>query len=152
MHWLEGETVKVMADGAAHPDVTITNGAATLDYEAESVVIGYSYNSDGKLLPLVGATNDGSAQGKKNKARRIGFRVLDTLGLKYGPDFDNLEEILEAKWGDNFGEAPGLFTGIYRVGMEGDFGMENYVCWRCDGPFPGTILAAMPQLDVSDDT
>ena len=151
-HWLEGETVSVLVDGASHPDVTIEYGAATLDVDATTVTFGYSYNSDGQLLPLEGGTPDGSAEGKKKKVRRLGFRLLDTLGFKYGDAFTNLSEIIESQWGDDYGSPPPLFSGVHRVSFEGDHDIDPDVCWRCDGPFPGTLSSIMPQFDVADDT
>lgn len=149
---LEGQTVGAYVDGTKHVNVTVTNGKVTLDRTGTVVTLGYFYNSDGQSLPLEGGSQDGSAQGKIKKVSRLGLWLMDTLGLKIGPDTDNLTEILVRQWGDNYGEATPLFTGVVRERFEGDYDRLGQYYWRADGPFPATVLAAMPQFTVSDDS
>jgi hypothetical protein len=149
---LEGESVGVYADGAKLPNETVTNGKITLDNAAAIVTLGYLYNSDGQTMPLEGGAQDGSAQGKIRKINRVGFWLVDTLGLKYGRDADNLTEIVVRTWGDDYGTATALFTGVVRKRFEGTFDRLGQVYWRADGPFPAQVLAVMPQYDVSDES
>jgi hypothetical protein len=147
---LEGQTVGVYIDGTTHPDVTITNGIATLERTGTVVTLGYLYPSDGQTMPIEGGSQQGSAQGKIKRIARVGFWLVDTLGLKYGPDADNLTEILVRQWGDEFGTATPLFTGVTRERFEGDYDRLGQIYWRADGPFPATVLALMPQFEVAD--
>ena len=149
---LDGETVGVYVDGKSHPDVTITNGSATLDVAGTVVTLGYFYNSDGETMPLEGGSQDGSSQGKIKKVGRLGLWLVDTLGLKIGMDADNLTEILVREWGDLFGSATPLFTGLVRERFEGDPDRAAQIYWRASGPFPATVLAIMPQFMTSDDS
>jgi hypothetical protein len=149
---LEGETVGVYADGAKHPDVTITNGIATLNYAASVVTLGYYYNSDGQTMPIDAGAQDGSAQGKVKRIARIGFWLMDTLGLKYGRSDSTLTEILFRQWGDPHGVATDLFTGVVRQRFEGDYDRLGQVYWRADGPFPASVLAVMVQVTTADDS
>ena len=147
---LEGQTVAVYADGAAHPDVTITNGIATLNYTATEVTLGYAYDSDGQTLPFEGGSRDGTSQAKTKRINQVGFWLMDTLGMKYGPDADNLTEILQRRYGDDFGEATELFTGVTTEVFASDYDMLGQVYWRCSGPFPATVMAIMPSIKVAD--
>lgn len=149
---LEGETVGAYVDGTKHVDVTITNGTVTLDRTGTIVTLGYYYNSDGQTMPLEGGAQDGSAQGKVRRLHRVGFWLLDTLGLKIGMDTSTLGEVLFRQWGDNYGKATPLFTGVIRERFEGDYDKLGQAYWRADGPFPATVLAYMPQFQVSDDS
>lgn len=149
---LEGETVGVYVDGARHNDVTITNGTATLDRTGTVVTLGYFYQSDGQTMPLDGGAQDGSSQGKTKRIHRVGFWLVDTLGLKYGADADNLTEIIVSQWGDDYGAATALFTGVVRERFESDWDKLGQVYWRADGPFPANVLSVMPQVSVSDDS
>lgn len=149
---LEGETVGAYVDGSRHVDVTVTNGTVTLDRTGAVITLGYFYNSDGQTLPLEGGSQDGSAQGKVKRISRLGLWLADTLGLRYGPDADNLTEILERQWGALYGTPTPLFTGVARLRFEGDYDKLGQVYWRADGPFPATVLACMPQFQVSDDS
>lgn len=149
---LEGETVGIYADGAKLPTQVVTNGTITLESAASIVTVGYWYVSDGQSMPLEGGAQDGSAQGKIKRIARVGFWLVDTLGLKYGPDTDHLTEIIFRQWGDTYGQVTPLFTGVIRDRFEGDYDKIGQVYWRADGPFPATVLALMKQYDVSDDS
>lgn len=145
---LEGESVTPYPDGVKHPAVTVTNGTITLNNTATIVTLGYAYNSDGQTLPLEGGSQNGTSQGTIKRINQIKFWLMDTLGLKYGPDADNLNELLVRQFGANFGEATPLFTGIVRDRFEGNYDMLGQVYWRADGPFPATVLAIMPDINV----
>lgn len=147
---LEGQTVTPYVDGAKHPDVAVTNGTITLNHTATVVTLGYSYQSDGQTMPLEGGSQDGTAQGKTKRIHVVGFWLMDTLGLKFGPDSANLDEILATTWGQNFGEATTLVTDVISERMEDDYNRRGQVYWRADGPFPATVLAIMPKINVSD--
>ena len=147
---LEGETVGAYIDGARHVDITVTNGTATFSKTGTVKTVGYFYNSDGQTMPIEGGAQDGSAQGKPKRIHRVGFWLVDTLGLKYGATASDLTEILERQWGDTFGSATALCTGVVRERFESDLDKLGQVYWRADGPFPATVLAVMPQFEVAD--
>lgn len=155
-HHLAGETVKVMADGAAHPDVTVSvNGVIALARSASVVQIGYGYNSDGQMLRPEAGAADGTAQGKKMRTHQIVFRFHDTLGIQIGATFNatgsgKLNELIFRQSTDTTGAAVPLFSGDRAETWNGDWTTENYVCWRNNSVFPHTILAAMPRLNTSD--
>jgi hypothetical protein len=150
--FLEGQTVGVLLDGAKQAPVVVTNGTITLTETGLIKTLGFWYNSDGQSMPIEAGAQDGSAQGKIKSITRIGFWLLDTLGFKFGGDFDTLEEIVEREWGDNYGSPPPLFTGVHRERLTSDYDRLGQYCWRCDGPFPGNLLATMPQTETSDDS
>jgi len=150
---LEGETVTILADGAAHPDKTVVNGEITLDAAADKVTVGLPYPSDGLQLPVEAGSADGSAQGKTKRIQRVGFWLFDTLGLKFGTDAGNLTEHFSREWAEaNWGEASTLFSGVVRESFDGDYDKLGQVFWRAEGPFPATVLAVMRQVQTEDDT
>jgi len=147
---LEGQTVSAYVDGAAHPAVTVTNGLITLGYTGTEVVLGYAYNSDGQTMPFEGGAQTGTSQGKTKRIDTVAFWLMDTLGLKYGPDANNLTEVLNTQFGDNFGVMTPLYTGITRERFEGDYDLLGQVYWRAAGPFPATVLSIMPDMVVNE--
>ncbi len=149
--WLEGETLDVYVDGKTHPQVTVTDGSFTLDAAGGQVLWGYSYNSDGVSMPVEAGAADGSAQTKTKRIDRIGFWLLDTLGLKIGPSFSDLDEILVRQWGADYGTPTALFTGVSRENFDGDYDRVGQVYWRADGPFPANLLTLTLQLVTQDD-
>lgn len=68
---LEGLTVRVIADGALHPDVVVTSGLITLQYPVNEVVAGRAFQGQAELLPLEGGNQAGTQQGVLKRYNRI---------------------------------------------------------------------------------
>lgn len=151
LYHLEGESITPYIDGKNHPAVTVADGSVTLQVAAEQVTFGYAYNSDGEMLAIEAGAADGSAQGKTKRIARLGVWLMDTLGLKIGSDENNLDEILVRTWGADYGTPTAIFTGVTRESFDGDYDRLGQVYWRCEGPFPATVLAVAPQLVTMDD-
>ena len=147
---LEGESVDICADGGVQPSQTVSSGAITLDASATTVHIGYTYNSDGKMLRLNAGAADGTALGKTQRTHRVGFMLHRSLGLKIGTSFSDLTELTFRTASDEMGRAPALFTGIKSETIDADYNFENQVCFRQDQPLPCMVLAIMPQLHTQD--
>jgi hypothetical protein len=147
---LEGQTVKVLAEGAAHADETVTSGAITLDRAASKVHVGLAYVSDFETLRLDVGAAEGTAQGKFNRFHRVTFRFLTSLGGYIGPDADNLDALVLREGGDAMDTAVPLFTGDHEVEWDGTYDSDNHIFYRQIQPFPVTILAVMPQLHTQD--
>lgn len=150
---LPGETVQVLADGKVHPPLTVSvGGAITLTFPASVVQIGYGYNSDGQTLRNDAGAADGTAQGKTQRAHRVAFRLLDTLGLQAGKDFNSLSlrEGIGLTTATPAGQAVPLFTGDDSDFWDGGYTFENVICWRFSQPLPGTILGIYPQQMTQD--
>lgn len=148
--YIEGQVVTILADGAAHPTKTVTNGKITLDRSASTVQIGLGYNSDGATLRPEAGAADGTAQGKTQRTNKVSMRIFDGLGLKVGPDVDHLDTVVFRDTSDDVGVAVPLFTGDVEIPWDGDYSKNNTIYWRWEGAFPGTVLALMPQLTTQD--
>lgn len=147
---LEGETISLWVDGAAHPDKLVTSGVVTLDRPGSVVHGGEGYDSDGQLLRNNAGSADGTAQGKLQRKQRVTFRLHDTLGLKVGPSFDRLYQPTIRTSADRMDTAVPLFSGDLSVHWEGGYSTDDLICWRISQPSPATILAVMPQQVTQD--
>jgi hypothetical protein len=147
---LEGETVTVQADGAAHPDKTVSSGEITLDREATKATVGLQIFADGQLLRFESGAADGTAMGKTQRMHRLIARMWQTLGMKVGENADNLDEVTFRTSADEMDNPPALFTGDMELPFEQDYSDEALVFFRQDQPFPGTILAFMPHMKTED--
>lgn len=146
---LEGETVTVFADGALQAPKTVSGGQITID-SASRVLVGYSYNSDGKLLRLEAGSANGTALGKQRRMHYVGLLLYRTLGLKIGMSFDDLDTVVFRTTTTESDTPPPLYSGVWHETVEADYDYDNQFCWRQDGPFPGTILAVVPQMETQD--
>lgn len=87
--YLNGTTVKVLTDGATHPDCVVSGGSITLDYPAYAVVVGLGYDFMVQTLNLVYDLGAGMQQGQQVRFVRPILRVVDsvlpTLNGQYQP-------------------------------------------------------------------
>ena len=146
---LEGETVKILADGATRPDATVSSGAITLASKAAKVHIGLGYNSDIDTLRMV----DGSATGTGfAKDRRIYIATIlfyKSLGGKYGKD-GNLLQIFTRSAADKLDQPPPLISETKRLTNVAGWDRKGQFFYRQDQPLPTTILAITLQSEVND--
>lgn len=148
---LEGQTVQVLADGGATPDVVVTAGAITLAVPATTVQVGLGYKSQGRMLRIEAGAADGTASGKVRRAHRIGINFYRSLGLDIGyNDFNSLKPVTLSSVFTPLNRAPPLFTGILKFTTDGDNDFNNQFCFQQAQPLPSTILAVMPQMYTED--
>ncbi len=146
---LEGQTVSVLANGAAHPDRVVSGGSITLNGSYAIVHVGLPYTSTLQTMRIEAGAKDGTAQGKKKRISRITYRLYDTLGLKHGPSADRLDIIPFRSSADDMDEAPALFTGDKEVEFPRNWDKDGYIFLVQDQPLPFTILAIMPELNTT---
>jgi hypothetical protein len=146
---LEGQTVSVLADGAAHPDRTVSSGSITLNNSYETVHVGLPYTSTLQTMRIEAGAQDGTAQGKKKRISRVTYRLYNTLGLKHGPGVDRLDIIPFRSSADDMDEAPALFTGDKEVEFPRNWDKDGYIFLVQDQPLPFTVLAIMPELNTT---
>jgi len=147
---LEGETVSIMVEGAAHPDKTVASGAITLNSSSSKVHVGLAFTSDMETLRLDAGARDGTSQGKLSRIHRLIIRFLDSLGGSMGPTTSDLDVLTFRKGGDAMDTAVPLFTGDVEIGWDGSYSDNNLIFYRQTQPFPVTIEALMPQLNTQD--
>jgi hypothetical protein len=146
---LEGETVSILADGATHPDKTVSSGSITLDRSATKAHVGLSYTSTVQTMRIEAGAADGTAQGKKKRISRINYRLYKTLGVKHGPDSTRLDIIPFRSSADEQDQAPALFTGDKEVEFPRGWDKDGYITLVQDQPLPLTVLAIMPELNTT---
>jgi hypothetical protein len=148
---LEGETVQVLADGATHPDRVVMSGAITLQRGATKVQVGLGYSSRMKPMRIDAGAADGTAQGKTKRVHSLVIRLLDTLGLKFGPSEDKLDDLFLRSDGDPMDAPPPVISGDTRkLAFPGGYETDGNIVLGQDLPFPQTIVAIMPQLVTQD--
>ena len=148
---LEGEPVKILADGFIHPDKTVVSGALTLDNAASVVQVGLGYTHTIKPLKFEGGTTAGTAVGKKKQVFGITFVLLNCHTLSFGPDASNLKTIdFRDVQDDKMDTAVPFFTGERFEEFDDDWKVDPRIVIQSDDPTPFTLLALAPEIDTRE--
>lgn len=147
---LEGQTVNILADGAVHPQRTVSGGSITLQTAASKVHVGLPKVARLQTLRLNAGGADGTSQGKFSRISQGAIRVKETLGLKVGNSFANMDEVYFRVASDLMDNPAPLYSGDVRFEFADDYDMEPWLCFESSDPLPCTIVAIMPQVTVSD--
>ena len=147
---LEGETVQLLVDGSPQPDQEVTNGALTLVTAGTIVHVGLQYFSRLKNLRIEAGSATGTAQGKIKRIHKLSALLHQTVGLRVGANFDNMDAQLFRRPSNAMSAAVPLFSGIKPIEYPSDYDFDGYICFEQKQPLPCTILAIMPQLHTQD--
>ncbi len=147
---LEGETVKIWADGSVHPDKIVASGAITLDRAASVVQVGLGYTHRGKTLKFDFGAQAGTAIGKKKRFNKITFVLLNSSTLSYGPTSADLTTVDFRVVSDPMDASAPLFTGERVLDFAGDWGTDERIVWESDDPAPFTLLAIAPEMRTNE--
>ena len=147
---LEGQVVAILADGATHPNKTVSSGSITLDRSAKNVKVGLAYTSLLQTMRLNAGSQNGTSQGKTKRIYDITVRMFETIGVEVGPDLDNLERIPFRSSADLMDEGIPPFTGDKEVEFRGNYETDGFIFVRQTQPLPFTILSLYPRLQTND--
>lgn len=147
---LEGETVQVVADGAVHPDRTVTAGQITLERPAATVHAGWFFPAELAPMRLSIETEGGVAHAKMKRVPKLALGLLETLGVRVRQD-DGPAEVIHFRSGAMPMDAPvPLFSGEIVAGLPGRFAREARIVVESWQPFPMTLLSLGPRLAVGE--
>jgi len=147
---LEGQTVSILANGASHPDKTVSSGSITLDRSSTSVKVGLAYTSLLQTMRLNAGSQNGTSQGKTKRIYDITVRMFETIGVEVGPDLNNLERIPFRSSTNLMDEGIPPFTGDKEVEFRGNYETDGFIFVRQTQPLPFTILSLYPRLQTND--
>lgn len=147
---LEGQTVQICADGASHPNKTVSSGQITLDRAASVVHVGLAAPARLVTMRLEAGSQVGTAQGKTKRVHNATVRLLDTLGGKMGMYGRPLTEIQYRRPSMPMDQPPAIFSGDKEVTVDGDYETACQIEVLQDQPFPMTVAAVMPRLQTYD--
>ncbi len=156
LNHLNGEKLAVLGDGNVIYDGVTSyaspiNGRITLPVSCSNVSVGYPYYSKGQKLRSDAGAADGTAMGKTRRTNRVGFNLLNTQGLQFGPDFTSLDDLtLDSTEAGVLAVSPALFSGITTQLLAGGYDFDNKFCWQQYQPLPGTVLGIFPDQETQD--
>ena len=147
---LEGQSVSILANGATHPDKTVSSGSITLDRSSTKVKVGLSYTSLLQTMRLDAGSQDGTSQGRTKRIFDVTIRMYESIGVEVGPDLSNMERIPFRSSADAMDSGLGVFTGDKEVEFRGNYETDGFVFVRQTQPLPLTILSLYPKLQTND--
>lgn len=150
LYHLEGEDLKVLANGASHPDKTVSNGGISLDFSATTAAVGYGYTSNMQTLRIDSGSVDGTSQGKPKRIHGITVRLYETVGIQIGNDSGEVDRIPFRDSSMSMDQAVPLFTGDKDIEFEGGFEDDDRVYIKQEQPLPLTVLAFFPRMNTFD--
>ncbi|MDZ4737686.1 MAG: hypothetical protein SGJ07_15190 [Rhodospirillaceae bacterium] len=146
---LEGETVQVLADGAAHPARTVVDGGIALQQPASIVHAGLGYESRLETLDLEAGAVDGTAIGKAKRIHRATVRLFASLGCAVGFDDAHLDQLAFRGSDDPMDRPPPLFTGDRTILFPKGWDRAARVLIVQSQPLPLTVAAIAPHLTTN---
>jgi hypothetical protein len=151
---LANQTVSVLADGSAHPDVTVTaGGQATLNRAASNVVLGFAIPTRLETLDIEAGAADGTAQTRRRRIGELGIRLFESVGGRYGynrPEGERLERLEFRAGSDLMDVAVPAFTGEIVVPFPPLWDRECRIVIECDQPLPMTLLGLVPRVTANE--
>jgi hypothetical protein len=143
---LEGETVTVKANGAAHPNRKVIDGAITLQAPAGKAVVGLPAPYAGQLMPLEAGAAAGSAQGRIKRVHALTVRLLDSLGGRFGPAIGRCDPLQHRQAGEPMDAPPALTSGDIAMSFPGGYDGAATIAFEGDDGFPFTLTGLYPEL------
>ena len=147
---LEGQVVSILADGATHPNKTVSSGAITLDRASKNVKVGLAFTSLLQTMRIDAGSQDGTSQGKTKRIYDITVRMYETIGIEVGPDLSEMERIPFRTSANLMDEGIPPFTGDKEVEFRGNYETDGFIFVRQTQPLPFTILSLYPRLVTND--
>ena len=136
--WLEGKTVNVLADGAVHPQRTVSDGSITLDRAASVVHLGIPIEADLQTLPMA-LQVEAFGQGRVKNLNHVWLRVLESSGIFAGPSADKLVEAKQ-RTTEPYGTPPNLKTEDIKIMLTPAWQDNGQLFVRQTDPLPLTVV------------
>jgi hypothetical protein len=150
LYHLEGQTVNILANGATHPDKTVSNGSVSLDFSTTTAAIGYGYTSSMQTLRIESGSVDGTSQGKPKRIHAITLRIYESVGIEVGNDSAEIDRIPFRDSSMNMDEAIPLFTGDKNIEFKGGFDDDDRIYVQQSQALPLTVLGLYPRMNTFD--
>jgi hypothetical protein len=147
---LEGQTVSILADGATHPDATVSSGQITLTRSATKVKVGLPYTSLLQTMRIDAGAQNGTSQSKTKRIYEITARLYESIGIEVGPDLNNMERIPFRSSANAMNSGISVFTGDKEIEFRGNYETDGFIFVRQTQPLPLTILSLYPRLITND--
>ncbi len=148
---LNGEVVKIVADGSLEADQTVVNNTITIadGRKVARASVGLSYITDIETLNIEVATSPSTVQDKQKKITDVLVRFYKSRMPFIGPDSFNMTEMKGREF-EKYGEATALLSGDRTVNIPPSWNSNGRMFIRMKDPMPLTILGLFPDITAED--
>lgn len=151
--WLEGQTVKITADGVIHRPLTVSGGSITLDRAASVITVGLPYTAILVVMRIEGGADVGTSQGKTKRITQGTLRLRNTIGGKVGMYGGKMEDIFQNSPSTPLDQGVPPFTGdITGIIWPGDYESDCWIAIVHDDPTPMEVVGIFPNLQTNEPT
>lgn len=141
---LEGESVQIFADGSTRAPKVVAAGQVAIDGgAAQKVVVGLGYSSLLETLAPEGGNPLGTAQGKLKRPDHAVVRILNSLGLSFGPNESSLTPYSFRIGNSNMNMSPQLRSDDIVLTMDNTYDRQGSIVVAQTNPVPLNVLAVM---------
>lgn len=148
---LEAQSVGILADGSTHANKTVSSGAITLDRYVNKAAVGLNYSSVLQTMRIEGGAEEGTSQGKTKRISKVVLRLFETVGVKVGPDLNNLETIPFRSSSDPMDTPVSTFlAGDKEIEFRDDYNTDGFIFVKQEQALPCSVLAIYPTVVTSD--
>lgn len=140
---LEGQTVKILADGFVQSDKTVSGGSVTLDFPAGVVHVGLGYLCEMETMEMNAVGSN--VRDKEKLVNSVGFLVQETAGIKAGSDASHLYEF-KGRTAEGYDEPTTARSGLIEIPVSTQWNKGGRVFAQNADPLPVTILAVIPDV------
>ncbi len=148
---LEGQTVAINANGAAHANKTVSSGAISLDVSVTKAHVGLPYTSTLQTMRIDAGGAQGTSQGKIKRIHDMTARFFRTVGAKIGTSESELDQIFFRSASDQMGQALDLFDGDKDIEFRGGYETDGHIVIQQDQPLPMSVIGLFPRLITFDE-
>jgi hypothetical protein len=150
---LEGEVVRVWADGGYAGEYTVSAGGITTPEAVAKAVVGLTYRARYKSYRTALQAASGSALGQRQRITRMGAMLRNTHrdGLQYGQSFDALDPMPDVEEGAVV--PAGKVWRQYALDsfeFNGEWNTDSRLCLESHAPFPCTVLGAFLSVETNE--
>ncbi|BCS87330.1 hypothetical protein [Pseudodesulfovibrio sediminis] len=151
LEMFNGETVRILADGAVHPEQLVEGGSISLQYAASIVHVGLGYRGYAAPARREFEVQYGTSHGKKKKLEKATLLVRESLDVQFGSSLDKLERVPLGSSNRTLGKPNPLFTGEIPLTLSGGWSLtcpDLYIAH--DSPTPLEIQRIDRFISVED--
>jgi len=141
---LEGESVKIVGNGAVFPDKTVSSGTVTVSSAVSEAYVGQGFTGVIKPSRPEFGTPTGTSQGKKKRANQVLVRLVRTTGIKINGD-----QIPFRSSSDPMNSPPAAFTGDKKV-LNLGYDRDGFVEIRQEQPLDFHVVAVIMDMNVGE--